>query len=123
MSAFITVAYPRPSSGELKFDLNYYLDSHMPLVAKTWAPNGLKSWTVTEHARPVPPSQNAKSCAATLYAEGPYAVQAILQWESIGAFDKAAGEAGAAVVFGDIPKFTDIQPLLLKGDIKGSWTA
>ncbi|KAM0811366.1 hypothetical protein AB5N19_11722 [Seiridium cardinale] len=105
MSAFITVAYPRPSSGELKFDLNYYLDSHMPLVAKTWGPNGLKSWTVTEHA------------------EGPYAVQAILQWESIGAFDKAAGEAGAAVVFGDIPKFTDIQPLLLKGDIKGSWTA
>ncbi|KAK6076609.1 hypothetical protein SCUP515_05438 [Seiridium cupressi] len=60
MSAFITVAYPRPSSGELKFDLNYYLDCHMPLVAKTWGPNGLKSWTVTEHARPVPLSQNAR---------------------------------------------------------------
>lgn len=47
MPAIITVAYPRPS-GEVKFDLKYYLDVHMPLVHKTWASKGLKSWTVTE---------------------------------------------------------------------------
>lgn len=47
MSAIVTVAYPRPS-GEVKFDLKYYLDVHMPLVAKTWGPKGLKSWHVTE---------------------------------------------------------------------------
>jgi hypothetical protein len=52
MPAIITVAYPRPS-GEVKFDLKYYIETHMPLVDKTWGPKGLKSWTVTER-KPLP---------------------------------------------------------------------
>ncbi|KAI1869702.1 uncharacterized protein JN550_005683 [Neoarthrinium moseri] len=104
MPSFVTVAYPRPS-GEVKFDLKYYLESHMPLVQKTWAEHGLKSWTVTEHA------------------EGPYVITAALKWDNLGAFDAAVAALGGAEIFADVPKFTDIKPILLKGDVKGYWSA
>ncbi|KAF3018859.1 hypothetical protein E8E14_007698 [Neopestalotiopsis sp. 37M] len=104
MPSLITVAYPRPS-GEVKFDLKYYIDKHMPLVHKIWGPAGLKSWTVTEHS------------------EGPYVIQAILTWDSAEAFGAAAATDGGKEIFDDVANFTDLQPIILKGDVKGTWSA
>ncbi|KAI0178127.1 hypothetical protein BJ166DRAFT_39997 [Pestalotiopsis sp. NC0098] len=104
MPAVVTVAYPRPE-GAVKFDIKYYIDKHMPLVGKTWGPKGLKSWTVTEHA------------------EGPYVVQAILHWESTEKFGTAAEGDGGPEIFADVANFTDIQPIVLKGEVAGTWSA
>ncbi|ORY61687.1 uncharacterized protein BCR38DRAFT_440877 [Pseudomassariella vexata] len=115
MPALVTVAYPRPEAkdGKLpkdvfKFDLKYYLEQHMPLVQKLWAPLGLQSWAVTHN------TDDAET----------YVVQAVLMWDSLEAFGAAAAPGEIATqVFGDVPNFTDIQPKLLKGDIVGGWQA
>ncbi|KAG5930536.1 hypothetical protein E4U42_007193 [Claviceps africana] len=92
--ASITILYP---SGH-DFDLEYYIEMHMALAERSWAPFGLQSWHVTQMA----PGQ-------------PYQVQAILKFGSLAAWERASSEAGA-VVFADIPAFTSAEPLVLKGE-------
>lgn len=75
----------------------------MPLVHETWKPEGLKAWKVVE----LPDDQ-------------PYKIQAVLEFESLDAFKAAAGGAGAKKVMGDIPNFSDKQPVFLTGDVVGS---
>jgi uncharacterized protein (TIGR02118 family) len=104
MAALVVVVYPRPD-GELKFDMTYYLEKHMPLVSKLWGALGLKSWTVTEAA------------------EGPYAVSAALSWESHDASTAATTTPAGTEIFADVANFTDIKPELIKSTVKGHWTA
>jgi hypothetical protein len=42
MTVTMTVAYP-PSANRT-FDADYYIKSHVPMVAAVWKPLGLKSW-------------------------------------------------------------------------------
>lgn len=44
MPAHVSVLYPRKA----KFDMDYYLATHMPLVTKHWTQHGLKKYTVTQ---------------------------------------------------------------------------
>jgi uncharacterized protein (TIGR02118 family) len=78
----------------------------MPLVEKTWSSKGLQNWSVIKIG---PQADGSKS---------PYQIQAILTFESSEAFG-AAAEADGATIFGDIPNFTDTQPLILAGEIVG----
>lgn len=80
-----------------------YLKTHMPLVEDTWKTKGLQHWQVVQIG---PQADGSKS---------PYQVQALLTFESLAAF-QAAGEQDGPKIFGDIPNFTDTQPLLLAGD-------
>ncbi|KAI1087217.1 hypothetical protein F5B19DRAFT_81463 [Rostrohypoxylon terebratum] len=98
MVATVSVAY---KAG--KFDMEYYLKTHMPLVQKTWAPFGLKSWKVVQYTDP----------------ESPYAVQALLEWDDLAQWEKASTSAEAASVFGDITNFTDVKPDKLQGTVVG----
>ena len=50
-------------------------------------------------------------------------IQAILQWESIEKFGAAAAGEGGPEIFADVPNFTDIQPIVLKGEVAGTWSA
>lgn len=61
--------------------------------------------------------------ATRVDSEGPYVIQAVLHWDSVGAFDAAATGEGGPEVFADVPNFTDIHPIALKGEVKGSWTS
>jgi hypothetical protein len=42
------VAYPSTTKegGATKFDMDYYLATHMTMIDKYWAPHGMKSWDV-----------------------------------------------------------------------------
>ncbi|KAH6645314.1 hypothetical protein BKA67DRAFT_584772 [Truncatella angustata] len=104
MSFTTFITYPRPV-GEVKFDLKYYTENHMTSVTNTWKPKGLRSMTVTHHS------------------EGPYIVQAILIWDSSHAYESAITSEGGPELFADIPNFTDIEPVVLKGDVKAVWNA
>lgn len=46
-----------------------------------------------------------------------YQVQAVLKWDSMASYDEAHKAPVAAAVFGDIPKFTEAKPDVVKGNI------
>ncbi|KAI0100292.1 hypothetical protein GGR51DRAFT_533108 [Nemania sp. FL0031] len=105
MTYILSVIYPAGTN----FKKEYYLESHMPLVQKLWAPQGLTAWRVAK------------------YADGqPYAVQAWLEWESKEKADLATNKdesATAKTIFGDVPNFSDQTPVLAGGELAGftSW--
>lgn len=97
--ATTTVLYPQGT----QFNMEYYLSSHMPLVSKKLSQYGLKSWKVLEFG-----------------GDAPYCVQATLEWESQQAFEQGAGSPDMKEVLDDVPNFSDKQPTLMPGTIKGS---
>ena len=93
---------------DTKFDLDYYLSTHMPLVQKTWSSHGLEKWQVVK------------------FDDGPdgskpqYLIQALLTFSSAEALGKAMADEGTKAVFGDIPNFTNKQPVFLAGNFVGN---
>lgn len=83
--------------------MDYYLSSHMPLVGKLWGPQGLKGWKVVKFGD-----------------DQPHSVQATLEWADIKDFQKAAGGEHTAQIMGDVPNFSDKEPVLMPGSIVGS---
>ena len=97
----VTVMYPGGSGSN--FDMDYYLKRHMPLVRERWSPMGLHDATVVKGVG-TPDGQPA-----------PYPVMALLKWDTADAFKAAAAEHGEEI-FGDIPKFTNVQPAVQNDD-------
>ncbi|KAE8449531.1 hypothetical protein EG329_008140 [Mollisiaceae sp. DMI_Dod_QoI] len=83
-----------------KFDMNYYLTSHMPLVEKQFTPHGLQKWTVV---KPEP--------------DNLYVAQCILYFKDQKGFEEALG--GAANILSDVPNYTDVQPVHFAGGVVG----
>ncbi|KAI1777408.1 hypothetical protein F4818DRAFT_347640 [Hypoxylon cercidicola] len=98
----VSVVYPMG----VKFDMDYYLSHHMPLVQAKWAPFGLKSWKVAQYA-------DEKS---------PYSVIAWLEFEGSENWAKASTSEVAKEIFGDIANFTDGEPSTLIGSVLKSET-
>ena len=90
----VTVMYPGGSG--TRFDMDYYLGHHMPLVRERWTPMGLKEARIV------------KGVGTPDGGPAPFQVIALLTWDSLDAF-KAAAERHGAEIFGDIPRFTDTQ--------------
>ncbi|KAH6976549.1 hypothetical protein BKA56DRAFT_674989 [Ilyonectria sp. MPI-CAGE-AT-0026] len=105
MGAIFIACYPRPSGGKsYRFDLEYYINTHMPLQMKHHGPYGLRSYHVVE------PTEDA-----------PYVVQTIEFWDSIDSMEKAIKEASAEL-WKDIPNYTDISDAFpIRAEIKASW--
>lgn len=97
----ISVMYP--SGSGTRFDLDYYLKTHMPLVHERWSPKGLHEYTIL------------KGVGTPDGGAPPYQIVANLRFESAEAFKAAAAEDGAEI-FGDIPNFTDTQPTVQISD-------
>src|SRR3569833_428156 len=93
----ISVMYPAvPGS---RFDHTYYVQKHIPLVQERWTAMGLEHVVLMRGA-------------ATPDGSTPrYRVIAMLSFSSLEDFGKAAGAHGAEI-FGDIPKFTDVTPVV-----------
>ena len=104
MSSPITaiVAYPtkHPETGEsIKFDLNYYTNTHMPLIEKHWAPHGMTSYSIHEFPNPSPLTGQPQ----------PYHLQAIVKFKSLEGFKNALEKEGP-VTKPDVEKFSNIFP-------------
>ncbi|KAI0425912.1 hypothetical protein F5Y09DRAFT_320542 [Xylaria sp. FL1042] len=100
MTFIMSVVYPAGT----KFDMEYYLATHMPLVQTKWAPHGLKSWKVAQYDN-----------------EGaPYIVQAWLEWESQAHSEAGTNSDDGATVFADVPNFSSSKPVVLSGLQVGS---
>ncbi|KAJ5121488.1 uncharacterized protein N7515_009449 [Penicillium bovifimosum] len=101
MTFTVAIMYPNPE--HVEFNDDYYMKTHMPLVEKSWKSFGLISWRVN------------KFPAALDGSRSEYLIQATLEWESEDALKAALGSPASADVFGDIPNFTNVKPISLKG--------
>lgn len=92
MSAALLVSYPATAGA--RFDRDYYIATHLPLVRDQWGPHGLIDaigfWPDGDASAPV--------------------AVALLAFQDAAARDAALASAEAATVFGDLPNFTDIEP-------------
>lgn len=105
MAASIIVLY---EAGEgATFDMDYYMTKHMPLVGERFARFGLKSWRVV------------KSAGTLDGAPARFSVCAILEFDRPEQFKEAAAAEGPTV-FGDVPNFSTVQPVLMISEIVGS---
>jgi uncharacterized protein (TIGR02118 family) len=82
-----------------KFDINYYMKSHIPMVSSLFGPAGLKG------------AQVLQGTGSPTGDPAAYHIIALLDFESEDAF-KAAADAHGKQIFGDIPNFTDVQPAI-----------
>ncbi len=92
--ATILVAYPKNAGAT--FDRAYYMQTHMKMVADAWTEHGLMGFEIMF------PADDAQ----------PFAALALLRFAGQAAIDAALGSPGTAAVMDDIPKFTNITPMM-----------
>ena len=92
----VNVMYPKQDGGN--FDYDYYLETHMPLVAERWADvvRGMEAY---------------KGLSGAGGAAEPYVTIASLKFDNVESFQQAL-EAHAQEIMGDIPNFTNINPVV-----------
>lgn len=99
----ITVSVMYPNSGT-RFDMDYYLGTHGPLVKEKWDSMGLTSLKVIKGlATPDPDTPP------------PYQIIALLEFNSVEDFQAAVAASGEEVI-GDIANFTDVEPVIQISD-------
>ena len=90
----VNVMYPKKDGG--KFDYDYYLNSHVPMVQE-------KVGAAMKRA------EIYKGISGAGGSPEPYVTIASLWFDSVQAFEQAFGPH-APEIMGDIPKFTNVQP-------------
>jgi len=102
-----TVLYP--NEDDTKFDMSYYLQTHMPLVMERFAKYGLKGYQVCEY-KPGADGAKPQFCTGcTLIWDKPEDMQGAM----------SSGD-DASAVFSDIPNFCNKQPVLMAGPVVDS---
>ncbi|KUJ18765.1 uncharacterized protein LY89DRAFT_504491 [Mollisia scopiformis] len=92
----VTLLYPATE----KFDMNYYLTSHMATVEKQFTPTGLTKWQVVKAA-----------------PDTGYSTVCHLWFKSKEAADECFASAGN--IMADIPNYTDVKPVTIGGQVVG----
>jgi uncharacterized protein (TIGR02118 family) len=87
-----------------KFDMDYYCDSHMPLVQSKLKP-ALKGMAVDKGL-----------AGGTPGAPPSYVAMCHLWFDSVAAFERAF-EAAADAIMSDIPNYTDIEPVVQVSEV------
>lgn len=99
----VSVLYPaRPGA---RFDMDYYLSTHIGLVRDRLSP-ALKGVAIEVGLSGAEPG-----------TEPTYAVMAHLNFDSIDAFGAAFGPHAEAIM-GDVPNYTDIEPVVQISEIR-----
>ena len=101
----IKVSVLYPSAAGCKFDMNYYLNQHMPMVQQKLG-SACKRMAVEEGV-----AGGAPGAPATYIAMGH------LYFDSTDAFETAFAPHAQAIM-GDIPNYTSIAPVVQISDVK-----
>jgi uncharacterized protein (TIGR02118 family) len=107
------VAYPSKHSetGEaLRFDMEYYLSEHMPMIEKAWRPFGMRSWSVNQFPDPDPVTGQAP----------PYGVQTTVYWDKVEDFKAALSGPMKDETAKDVSVFSNVFPVIWVGEISGT---
>jgi uncharacterized protein (TIGR02118 family) len=92
----LTVLYP--SRPEARFDYDYYLARHTPLVREVWSPDEVTVY---------------RGVVGVGGAEAPFRLVAHIRFASAEALEAALAGERAGEVFADVAAFTDIEPVAL----------
>ncbi|MBE3045513.1 EthD family reductase [Candidatus Bathyarchaeota archaeon] len=103
--ATLTALYP--NTPDARYDVDYYINIHMPLVQQHWKQYGLLSWSVSSFA-----SDATKPAL--------YSFMSIIHFESTDSIHAALASPERAVVMGDVEKFANTPPLILIAETKAS---
>lgn len=96
----IVVSVMYPSFEGSKFDFDYYVSTHIPLVNKHWSDKGLKNVKLL------------KGLAGGGPGEAPsFQVVALLEFKSMEALQNCMGFGGDEIM-ADVANFTDVEPVL-----------
>ena len=100
----LNILYPNKENG--RFDIDYYINIHMPMTIKKLSP-ALKGASVEQGLKvsELPGTQPT------------YIAAAHLLFESIAAFTEAF-TPNAAVLQGDMPNYTDIEPVFQFSEVR-----
>ena len=102
----IRIAAVYPYQEGKKFDLDYYMNIHLPKVREKFEPYGL---TKIEVDKPLESHEGARS---------PFFAVGYLYFPSLKHFQEAYKSTGKEVI-SDIIKYTDVTPMIQVGEIKG----
>jgi len=103
--AMIKVSVLYPNKEGSKFDLGYYLNSHIPMVQGKLG-ESLKGGSVDHGLSGAEPGSRAE-----------FVVMAHLLFDSVEAFQSAFGPHADSIM-ADVPNYTDIQPILQVSEVK-----
>jgi len=101
----IRVSVYYPNTG--KFDLDYYENKHMAMVAQRLNPLGLLRWEIDKGL-----------AGGTPDAPAPFIAIGHIYFNSVADFQKAFG-AHAAEIMADIPNYTNIEPQFQISEVIG----
>jgi len=82
-----------------RFDRDYYVSTHLPLVERLWGPAGLRAAQAYFPASP----------------DAAFIAVAVLVFENDDAIGVALGSTGTAEILADLTSFTDVAPTLARG--------
>jgi uncharacterized protein (TIGR02118 family) len=97
----VTVLYP--AGNDAAFDMDYYLKTHIPMFRKRMGA-AMKDLSVVRGLS-----------GATAGSRAPFVALVHATFESVEAFE-AAFAPHAAEIMGDVPKYTDIEPVVQIGE-------
>ena len=103
----IKVSVFYPADGSPRFDWDYYMNNHIPMVKEKLG-GALKSISV-----------DAGLAGGAPGAPAPFLAMAQMRFESVDAFQGAFGPV-AGEVMADIPNYTDIQPIIQISEIRNT---
>ncbi|KAM0325733.1 hypothetical protein ACHAQA_007033 [Verticillium albo-atrum] len=110
-SSTLTVLYPPLQAEGDKFDMDYYLSTHMKIARDAWLSLGLTGYQIINF------TSGAGGAAA------PYSVAAVLTFDSADGAKKIGTAPDTKNVLADVPNFTNVQPSLIFGDVREQWSA
>ena len=109
MPVIASVLYPFGS----KFDMDYYLKTHMPHVLNKWGPFGLQRYEVVDFTHGLQGLDLDQT-------KTPYGTVAILHWHDTGGMAEGVKSEAESKVFADVPNFSDKAPIFIAGDVVGT---
>jgi len=95
--AKVSVMYPNNENS--KFDIDYYINTHIPLVSKLLG-DSLKDASVEKGLGSAAPGSPA-----------PYSCIGIMYFDSVRDFGESFGP-NAEEILGDLPNFTNVEPVI-----------
>lgn len=99
----VTVLYP--NGDDATFDMDYYRDNHMKMVAESLNSFGLRKTGIESGIAGMGPD-----------APAPFIASGFLEFDSISDFEKGF-EAHGEKILADIPNYTNIQPSIQISEI------
>ncbi|KAJ9139154.1 hypothetical protein NKR23_g8126 [Pleurostoma richardsiae] len=103
MAFTVTVVFP--DEPDAKYDIDSYVEHHMPLVQSCWGKYGLQSWSATKFVDGVDGSH-------PLYAFG-----SVVVWDTEESIKTAFAGPEVAEIMGDVAAFSNKHAVFLMGEV------